>query len=285
MVSDLLFDRIYGTQRGRKAQVFISFRLFRRITTVRVSDTAGSDVIVFAVEEAARSPHCVVFPYRYLEEARRYVQKFAGVPVIVLTGRTRFSPPEEPLLFFGTDSETDFYRAGRCAALFAEPEAGDSSQEKPKGGVIFFQDELVTNADRDVFNLGLQDQGYTQSPVYINSQSDYIPPENTACVVIASGALKFLEENMNIPVILFSWIDPDISPRKIKLIFDDSPWTQLLPALKKRLPQTELSPIPSSISVLSGRIPEKDLIKKIKNIKNLKRPELSPVPSNGSARE
>ncbi|MDR2500595.1 MAG: hypothetical protein LBD37_05885 [Treponema sp.] len=260
MVSDALFDQLYGMPRIRKARLLNSLRLFRRVKTVQVSDTAGADVILFAVEEASGAPYCAAFPYRYIEAAAQYSRKFPETPVLLLAGRERPSPEGAALRYFGTESKTDFYRAGRCAALFAEGAEG-----RMEGEIVCFQDEPVPGDDWDAFTQGLRDQGYAQTPVYMNSQSDYLPSEQTACAVITSGSPKFLEGASDIPVILFSWADPDSAPRRIKLIFDDSPWAQLFPALQRGLSAGAAADAPSQVLVLAERIPQKDRVKKIKD--------------------
>ena len=260
VVSDALFDRLYGIPRIRKARRLTSLRLFRRVKTVEVSDTAGSDVILFAVEEASGAPYCAAFPYRYFDAAAQYSRKFPETPVLLLSGRERPSPEDAALWYFGTDSKTDFYRAGRCAALFAEGAAGQA-----EGEVVCFQDEPVPGDDWDAFTQGLRDQGYAQTPVYMNSQSDYLPSEQTACAVITSGSPKFLEAAADIPVILFSWADPNSTPGRIKLIFDDSPWAQLFPALQRGFSTGAAADAPSQVLVLAERIPQKDRVKKIKD--------------------
>ena len=81
-------------------------------------------------------------------------------------------------------------------------------------------------------------------PVFANVSADYSSYSGIACVVITGPAHDFLENNPGIPVILFSWIDPALTPEPVKLIFDDSPLTLAVRALK---------PLPSGEILVSSR--------------------------------
>ncbi|GHT79568.1 hypothetical protein FACS1894130_08660 [Spirochaetia bacterium] len=294
VVSDSAFDGMYGGLRLRVKRVETSVRLWRQVKTVRIAEDAGEDVAIFAIGAAATKPFCVLFPYRYYNEAKRYAGEFPAVPVGVLQGRLRdLSGPPPNLFFFGTDSTLDFYRAGQCAAIFAQSMigAGESLAESPDaagvsaqtasepGEILFFQDDLVSEEDREAFSLGLAEKGYGRTPVYQNAGASFTPRPDTACVVIRGAAQSFFEQSLDIPVLLFSWIDPALTPDRIKLVFDDSPWALAVPVVKMIEGDInniedigDIKIIPSEIQILSRRISEKE------RRENIKRAVLSRMP-------
>jgi hypothetical protein len=93
---------------------------------------------------------------------------------------------------------------------------------------------------------------------------DYTVPESVSCTVLTGLAEFFLEKNLNIPVILFSWADPALTPSRVKVIFDDSPWAQTVEAVKILTGNREPGSIPSTALILSKRIPDQDLLQNIK---------------------
>jgi hypothetical protein len=259
LVSDAAFDGLYGRWRTWEKRIEISLRLFRPVAAARIAENTGSDVVVFAVEEAAAAPYVVLFPYRYYEGARRYAGQYPDVPVVLLGNGIGTSPPDEASLFIRTDRRTDFYRAGRCAAVFALDGGGR---------VLFFQDDLVSVEDREAFLLGLQEQGYDQRPVYLGINSDYASLGDISCVVMTGSASAFLEREENIPIILFSWVDPAITSTKVKLIFDDSPWALAVGAVEMafRVGEQDQGLIPSNIMVLERRISSEGVLQDIKKV-------------------
>jgi hypothetical protein len=254
LVTDISFDALYGVRRSREKQIALSLRFFRRVKTVSVAENIGTDMLAFAVEEAHRNPCGVLFPYRYYEAAGRYAARFPQVPVVLFGGRIQ-EAPEEGGLFIATDVMTDLYRAGRCAALFAQ---------KDGGRVLFFQETSLSSDYRETFLLGLRDQGFEGEPLFVNAGTDYAVPEDTACVVLTGSAVSFLERNLPVPVILFSWIDPALTARGVKIIFDDSPWAMAARALTMLSRGEQAGSLASDVLLPPGRIPEKGLLREIK---------------------
>jgi hypothetical protein len=74
----------------------------------------------------------------------------------------------------------------------------------------------------------------------------------------------FLEKNQDIPVILFSWVDPAVTPSRVKVVFDDSPWAQVGAAVKILAGEKEPGNVPSRALILSKRIPDQGLLQNIK---------------------
>jgi len=238
IVSDESFDRLYGHARLRQQRMRVSMELFRRVIPVSVAETAGDDLITIAIEGAASSPGMVLFPYRYLEGANYYREKYPDVPVFIIgSERPRNAGP---LVFVKTNVEEDTYRAGFCAALLA----GDKR-------VLFIGEGNVNNYYWEIFRQALIGQDHDKNPVYINVSADYSSYDDVGCVVIAGPAAKYLEKNLNIPIILFSWVDPSLTPRSVKIIFDDSVWALAADVLKKYT-----SPEYSAEAASAGENPE-----------------------------
>jgi hypothetical protein len=254
IVSDTFFDLLYGPRRTWERRLVLSLRFFRPIKTVLIGENAGQDMVPFAVESASARPHAVLFPFRYSDGAGRYVRQHPDIPAVVLGGR--LSPPgEENLLFFGTDTSLDMYRAGLCAAALIGPDEE----------VFVFSGSLITGADREAFLEGLQTGGYTKDPLYMNAYADL--SSRTGIAVVMNGTPpSFLEGGIKIPVILFSWIEPSFTSRDVKLIFDDSPWALALGAVKILERGEKEGVVPSRISVFNRRLQERSLRTTIRNL-------------------
>jgi hypothetical protein len=262
LAGDSFFDSLYGGRRGLESRIRASVRLFRPVRVVQIADAAGPDVVAFAVEEAASQPYCVVFPYRYSEGAKRYARDHPQTPALVLEGRRREPLLEPSPVYIGTDQITDLYRAGRCAAVFAGA----------AGRVLVYQDEPTDSPGREALSRGLQDGGHEGVPLYLNAGADYTAFEGVSCVVMMGSPAFFLERALDIPVILFSWIDPALTSSRVKVVFDDSPWAQLVPAVKMLDNPLEETLIPSKISPLMPRIKGKEILRTLKGLRDVQAP-------------
>ncbi|MDR2418834.1 MAG: hypothetical protein LBD79_07245 [Treponema sp.] len=256
LVTDAPFDALYGRTRALLKRVEASLRLFRRVMPVSVSVDTGSDVVAFMVEEAAWSPYLVLFPYRYLEGARRYAEAFPETPVFVLGGRSR-EKDTEFLGFVSTDSATDFYRAGLCAALIA------FDSEQVAGEVLLFQGDPIPVEWSVAFLAGLQEKGFEREPKYLSVTEDYSDTQNVVCVVMSGQATTFLERNLNIPVILFSWVDPALTSQAVTVIFDDSPWALLIRVA--RTMGKEGTSLPSEMLFPTEKMADRKMLKQVRD--------------------
>jgi hypothetical protein len=257
LVTDAAFEGLYGFRRTWEKRIETAIRLFRPVAIARIAENTGSDVVAFAVEEAAPRPYAVLFPYRYYEGAQRYAGQYPDIPVILLGNGMGRAPAGEGLLFVRTDRKTDFYRAGRCAAILARDDGGQ---------ILFYQDDFVSLEDRDAFLLGLQEEGYDQRPIYMGISSDYASPGGISCVVMTGSASAFLERNEKIPVILFSWVDPALTSGAVKLILDDSPWALAVRAVEMAAEKQDQPLIPSNIVVMERRISSEGVLQNLKKV-------------------
>jgi len=214
IVTDSSFTAVYGSRRLREIESRLSRKLFRRLIPVYVDENAGPDIVSFAVEDAFLNPLAVFFPHRYAEGAGYYKGNHPDTPVYVISGRNQNSTAKEEVFFVRTDVKTDLYRAGLCAALLAGEES-----------VVFISSGTVPDENKDAFTEGLRAQGYTGTPVYRNSNYNFSSGSELGCAVIMGQAGDFFTRRPTTPVILFSWADPGILTRSVKVIFDDSPYT------------------------------------------------------------
>jgi hypothetical protein len=252
------FIALYGSRRSAVKRLELSLRMFRRVAVARIAGGASPDVAAFAASAAAHRPYAALFPARYREGARRYAEQMTGVPVGVLGGGALFrSAGNEGFRFIETDKKTDLYRAGLCAALFALRDGG---------GVLFFTGDLIDRNDREAFARGLRDQGFAGDPVFVDRGTDYALPGGLSCVVMASPTENSLENNRDIPIILFSWIDPGFTARGVKLIFDDSPWALAFEAAKALQRQGTVPPAASEVLALWNRIGDAELRRDLKRV-------------------
>jgi hypothetical protein len=245
VVTDPSFNGVYGAMRTRIGGIERFFALRRRVVPVLISESAAPDVAALAIEAASPSPHAVLVPYRYYESGHRYKENFPQVPVFVFDSGGERLPAESGLVPVRTDRETDFYRAGLCAAFLA--------REGENGDILVFSEGTMPNGEREAFLEGLRVQGFLRNPVYLGLNSDYQNYQGVSCVVLNGSAPRFLSENRGIPVLLFSWIDPALTPPEVKVIFDDSPWTLAAEAVKTLEQGAGEKTLPSRPLVPQGR--------------------------------
>jgi hypothetical protein len=259
LVLDEEFIFLYGSRRSALKRAELSLRLFRRVAVAKIAEGASPDVVAFAAAAAAPRPYGALFPARYRQGAQRYAEQAPEVPVGVLGGGALFRPEEnEGVRFIETDKKTDLYRAGHCAALFALRGAG--------GGVVFFAGDLIDRDDKAAFERGLRDQGFMGSPIFVDRGTEYALSEGLSCAVMSSPAENALENNGDLPIILFSWIDPGFTPRGVKLVFDDSPWALALESAKALRRQGDIPPAASKVLALWDRIGDPELRRDLKRV-------------------
>jgi hypothetical protein len=226
VVGDKPFNLLYGENRVLLRRLILSVRLFRPVKTVNIAGGAGPDLVAQAAVGLSRRPYGVFFPYRYREGARRYLKERPGFPVFVLGGRRERDMPgsagqgetAEPVWFF-TDTETDLYRAGVLAGILAL--AGEAPPALSQEGL---------GADKmEAFVRGLRDQHWLEEPL-LPPFSEKMP--KPACVVLLGKGDPYLHEWPEASLLLFTWTNPALLPRRTLAVFDDSPWAQLGPALE-----------------------------------------------------
>jgi len=266
IVTDSSFSAIYGPKRLKEIESRLSRKLFRRVIPVYVDENAGPDIISFAVEDASKTPLAVLFPHRYMGGADYYKENHPDIPVYVASGRNHSSTAKEAISFVRTDIKTDLYRAGLCAALLAG-----------EGNIVFISNGTVPDENKEAFTEGLLAQGYTGTPVYRNSNYNFSSGGDLGCAVILGQSGDFFTKRPTTPVILFSWADPGIVPRSVKVIFDDSPYALAYKGVNFILPMKKngekqdgggeifISSVPT---VFEDRVEEKEDFKMLENFIN-----------------
>jgi hypothetical protein len=255
VVGDELFISVYGKERIKRRQIWSSLVLRRPLKQVTVADSAGSDIIVFAIEEAVSRPYCVIFPRRYSAGARRYSGQHPDIPTVLLSGRPggRNSGGSEEAAFFEffSNTELDFYRAGLCAGILCGTKEGE---------IPVFLDNI--EAGESGFLRGLSEQGVAIQPFFYSSPSQAVR-DDYLVAVIAGPAADFLDKN-RVPVILFTWLGPFLTSRETVVIFDDSPWAQAVSAVKMVKENQKTGGIPSNIMVFSAKIADNRVLRGLK---------------------
>ena len=276
ILTDGSFDALYGISRARKARIGASLRLFRRVKPVRAVETAGPDAIVLILEAASPRPCCVLFPRRYGEGARRYAARFPDVPAFVLgaSAPVAGSGPggvEDPSpRYVAADARTDFYRAGLCAAILAGTgtgkNAGDAAEPPAAAGngILVFQRRPVPREEQEAFIRGLRDGGIDSEPRYPDLSSSISGYPDLSVAVLAAKPADFLEQQLPVPVILFSWLDPALSSRETKVIFDDSPWAMAAGLVKMVKNGDSAFSVPSAVHIPPERAGGGETLRRLK---------------------
>jgi hypothetical protein len=222
---------------------------------VTVSEHAGPDLVAIAAEEAFRNPWAVVFPFRYLGGARFYKENNPEVTVVVMGGRNPvpLGLEDTGITYVRTDIKTDLLRAGLSAALLA----GEKN-------ILLFDDGLFPEEYRELLAELLESRGFL-GEIVLRSVYAHIPSfAEIGSVIIPGPATRFLEQNLDIPTVLFSWADPGFTPLSVKLVFDDSPWALVAKALKNN--GSDEIFLPSAPAVLPDRIEEKRDFRKLRDL-------------------
>jgi len=233
IVTEQAFIGLYGKDRIRREASRSSFALFRPVKTVAVANDSGDDIVPFAVDEVSSRPFCVIFPLRFARSARLYHEQNPKITVILLEGRfpENSNPSEfalsggsEGYFIYKTDINADFYRAGLAAASLN----GDKN-----GSIVVFFDTRIQRQAREAFMEAINELENQPDTRFFTSFSQFYDISDLSCVVLAGSGAEYLEKKTGVPVILFSWLDPELIPSDVVLLVNDSPWAQVLEAVKR----------------------------------------------------
>jgi hypothetical protein len=257
---------MYGLGRTLGAQAGLSLRLFRRVKRVIIAENANPEAMVFAIDEKERRPWAVLGHSRYSQGLDRYARQRADVRVIIigeesgLSGQLNRPAPapgegEAELVF--PDAALNSWRLGRCAALLA----GETD-----GTVLVFQDRENFPVEQEAFLAGLREEGENLVLLRLNPSVEYSSWEQVRCVVLAGPSESYLRREQEIPALLYSWLDPALSPSSVRIVADDSPWALASGAL--RAPSgAGASPyrtVPAAFSIPWGRVGNSALRERLK---------------------
>jgi len=68
--------------------------------------------------------------------------------------------------------------------------------------------------------------------IFFESFSHFSEINDLSCVVLVDIGSEYMERKTGIPVIFFTWMDLSIVPDEIALVIDDSPWAQIVDAVR-----------------------------------------------------
>jgi hypothetical protein len=252
IVSDAQFAALYGLQRGKRQQVLAAITLFRRVKPVLVADGAGPDIVTLALTEAAKKPLCVLFPGLYASAATRYHEEFPEIPAVLFAGNASGFPDSDDFLSVcRTDIWTDLYRAGLMAGILGKKNDAEASDEQMS--VAFLPDRSVQSHDRALFTRGVNEITPDLGVVFARNSADMTNAKLVSCAVLGSAGAEYFDKNPAVPLILFTWLDPFLSPKETAVIFDDSPWALAAPAVRAALKNGGEIKIPSKPLIISGK--------------------------------
>jgi hypothetical protein len=279
VVTDTPFVLLYGKSHLRREQRAASFALFRRVKPVIVADGAGSDVVNIAIQAATRQPFCVLFARNQAAAAMYFHEQSPETPAILLSGLVtvpEIPSPDGFLCVYGTDRRIDLYRAGLFAGILGnipqkqvkkaqkqDESAAISPNSAPKTYVLW-QDRYVQAAERELFSQGLREQDPESVVVLANSSAEMPDMKGISCVVLTGAGAEYLDKNPQMPLILFSWIDPAFTAREVTVLFDDSVWALVVPAVHMAVQQQAEGKIPSEPLIFSERISNNSTFRMLK---------------------
>jgi hypothetical protein len=257
ILNDAGFEALYGQRRVLFRQALLSLRLFRRVKRVPMAENAGPEALVFAIEEEAAKPWAVLGHARYRQGLERYAQQHPEVRALLIREDPPPASPPDPadssLESIFIDTRLSSWRAGRCAALLAG--------EGP-GRVLVIQERQDFPVNQEAFLAGLGEENGALIPLFLDGSA--VPSwEEVRCVVLGGPADPYFSQNTGIPALLFTWLDPALSPHTVKLIADDSPWA-LAPESFRPPGQGEFRGVSPEFTLLSDRVEGEELRNRLK---------------------
>ncbi|MDR2543379.1 MAG: hypothetical protein LBC80_08040 [Treponema sp.] len=287
IVAEQAFVGFYGEKRIRKETLFASITLFRPVKNIFVANDAGDDIVSLAVSENSSEPFCVIFPLRFVRAAQVFQRQNPQVPVVILQGRflenqnlalSSVYRNNSDFLFYKTDITSDFYRAGLAAAAF------DNGKN---GTIMIFVCPDIDSSVRNDFIQGVKDyehrpksSGRAQAnddemeiigrntrthpnTVFFTSFSQFVEVSDLSCVVIIGAGTEYMEKKTDVPVILFTWLDPSLVPDNVVLVVNDSSWAQVVHIVRLWGSEEALGFIPSKFHFINTKNIDRRVLRKI----------------------
>jgi hypothetical protein len=275
VVTELPFAALYGESRLKKERASAAFALFRQVKPVVIADGVSPDMVIYAINEVSRRPLCVLFARSQAVAALRFHEQFPEIPTLVLSGLVstpELPPPDGILCVYGTDRETDMYRAGLFAGIMGSARRNTASptkknEEKPPETpqtYVFWQDNFMPTEGRELFSRGIREKDPESNALFINFAEQMPDLKGIAGIILTGAGAEFLENNAPIPQILFGWLDPDIIPQEVIVQFDDSVWALTVPAVRMAMRRQAWGVIPSKPLIFSHKIADNNLFQGLK---------------------
>ncbi|MCL2190643.1 MAG: hypothetical protein FWB79_01490 [Treponema sp.] len=258
VVTDIPFAALYGEDRLRRRQLSASAALFRRVRPVFIADDASPDMLIAAISYASENPFVVLFPRRFAAVAERFHGESPEIPAVIFRGTVPAGglPAGNGILnVYGTDQGTDLFRAGLFAGIIGS--MGRADEAGLPGGQrthVLWQGRFVDPEGRGLFSGAVMERDPDSAVVFVDTAAGMPDTRGVSSMVMAGAGADYLERNPGIPVVLFSWLDPDLTSREVVAIFDDSPWALVVPATRMAANGVASGVIPSKPLIFSDRI-------------------------------
>jgi hypothetical protein len=273
IVTDAPFVEMYGKSHLRRQRVSAERTLFRPVKPVIIADGAGPDIVAIAITTLSAQPYCVLFPRSQAASAWYFHEELPEIPAVVLRGLVQapqIRSTDGILCMYGTDRQTDLYRAGLCAGILGDMYHKKAPQTENQEGsssktFVLWQDRLVQEAGRELFSQGVREIDAESAVTFVNNVAALPDMGGISCVVLTGAGGEFLERNPRMPVILFSWVDPVITAREVMVLFDDSVWALAVPAVRMAREGQAEGSIPSKPLVFPGKIDDNRVVRALQN--------------------
>ena len=254
IVSEEIFNFLYGGKRIKAEVLLESLAMFRKVKIVTVANDAGEDIVPHAISEISSNPYCVLFPFRFARSAKLYKEQNPDIPIILLEGRNTGNTTGIDIKY-KTDLENDFKKAGLAASLIAT-----------EGKIAVFLEYAIEKQVKEAFLKGIGEERASDTFFYTNF-SNYKKISELSCAVLAGTGSEFMEGNAEIPVIYVSWLDPGYFPLNVVMVINDSPLAQVREAVKLYSAGEKEGLIKSKIIVQNNKNIDKKLLRKIQKIR------------------
>jgi hypothetical protein len=267
IVTDAPFAALYGASHLQQQQISASLTLFRPVKPVMVADGVSADMVSLAVAEASAQPFCVLFARSQAAAARHYHERFPEIPAVLLRGLAtvpELSPPDGFLCVYGTDRETDLYRAGLFAGILGGTKPAENPEESNVRTYVMRQDRSVQASGRELFSQGVKEQDPEAVVIFANTTAQIPDMKVISSIVLLGVGGDFLEKNPQMPIILFSWLDPTLSAQEVAVQFDDSAWALAIPAVRMAVAGEAEGKIPSKPRFFSHKIANDNIFRLLK---------------------
>jgi len=285
IVLEEYFIEIYGEKRLEREVFFLSLTMFRPVRIVTIANDAGDDIIPYAVINASARPFCVFFPVRLVVSAGVYRELNPGISIFILEGRSLQEKNLSGYYVYKTDINTDFFRAGLAAAAivsdynltqvtrnryseFKRQLELESYEPWPisNGKIAVFIEPHIFIQAKEAFLQGLNQEIQAET-LFFSSFIDISDTEDLACIVLAGIGGELLEKISDIPLIAFSWLDPQMMPTNVLFIIDDSPFAQVIQAIRMASAGEAQGYVPSKVIVMDNKGINSELLKNLKKIR------------------
>jgi hypothetical protein len=270
IVTEAPFVVLHGADQLRHQQISASRTLFRRVKPVLVADGVSPDMVSLAITEMSAQPFCVLFPRSQSAAAVYFHERFPETTVVLLSGFLPVPnlPPLDGFLSeYCTDRETDLYRAGLFAGILGGLKQDDTQEEAvgraSPNTYVLRQDRLVKASERNLFSRGINEQDPEAVVIFANTTGQIPDVKWVAVIALTSAGGEFMEKNPQIPIILFTWLDPAFTAREVVIQFDDSAWALAVPAVRMAEKGDSEGKIPSKPLILPHRIPDKNILRQL----------------------